>query len=130
MPASNQVRNSNPAQQIEPIPAGGRILYLGFLFLFAGVVVSTELLAEFFDSAHRVNELLFSGVEWVRGAGNINEVNVVLVAVFPLNCFGCANGRLGKYGKIRGLVFEDDRAIFFRVRVVFHHLPQFLTDPR
>ena len=85
---------------------GGRLL---FVFLFA--VAAAKFFLELLDATQRVNKLLLAGVERVGFARNVNEVNRVLVAVFPLNSVFGANRRASQNGVIGLVVFEDNGAI-------------------
>jgi hypothetical protein len=105
---------------IDPALVWGRELQL-FLFRFFvdGVVISAELLLEFLDATHRIHVLLLPCIKRMRGAGNVYEVNWILISIFPLNRFLCRDCRLGKDGKVSRFVFEDNRAII-GVNIGFH----------
>jgi hypothetical protein len=96
-------------------------LLLLFLFLFVGALVAfAELFAEFFDSAHRVNELLLARVKRMGCAGNVDVYDRVFVAVFPLNrFFRRFHRRTRQNSEVSGLVLENN-GLVFGVNVVSH----------
>ena len=55
------------------------------LFLLGGLVVATKLLLELLDPAHRVDKLLLAGEIGMRGAGNVDVDDGILITVFPLD---------------------------------------------
>jgi hypothetical protein len=107
----------------EAVNKSCKLAFLGHFFLrsflFGRLIRSAEFLAEFIDATHRVNELLPTGVERMRGTGNINVVNGIFVAVFPFNRLGGADCRAGQDRKISRLILENDLAIF-GVNFIFH----------
>ena len=82
-----------------------------YLFFFLLAVASAELLLELLDAAHRVNKLLFTGVERVRVAGDVNVVDRVLVSVFPLDRVLGSDRRTSQNCEVSLIVFEDDFSI-------------------
>ena len=98
-------------------------LFLGLLlgFLLSGLVLAAEFLAEFFNTAHRVYELLFTRIKRMRGTRYIDVVYRVLVTIFPLDGLGRPDRRTCQDGKVGRLIFENDLAVF-GMNVGFHNL--------
>jgi hypothetical protein len=79
---------------------------------------SAELLAEFFNAAGGIDDLVFAGVERVRFSGNL-DLHERICFTFELDGFASVDGRTGNEFEIAGQIVEHDFAIF-RVSIFFH----------
>ncbi len=76
--------------------------------------------AELIDTACCIHQLHLTGVKRMRGVGDFQFNEWVLVSVFPYNSiFGICCG-FGDEGEVVGHIFEYDQAVIFGMEVLFH----------
>jgi hypothetical protein len=88
-------------------------------FFIKRLVISSKFLLELLNTTECVNELLLTGVKRVRSTRNIDEVDRILVSVFPLDRLFSGDRRLSQNRKICNFVFENYRTIIW-VNIRFH----------
>lgn len=90
-------------------------------------VIAAEFLVEPLNATGAVNELLLTGEERVRCAGNI-ELNQRVLLTLVLDGFGRLDGGPGQNSKIRLLIQKNDLTIL-RMDALFHVLITLMPIP-
>lgn len=99
----------------------GNSSFLGFVCKsLAAFFGSSSASFEAVDAAFGVDNLFFTGEEWVRSARNVHFHKRVFVAVFPFDSFVAGRGALRQKRELRCLVLENDEAVVGWMYIFFH----------